>query len=74
VTSFIIGIPLTVAGAIMLDKANKKGEGKAGWVVMLVFGILFLIGGIGTVSAAATYKEATSWVEGDGCTPGQQCC
>ena len=30
VTSFIIGIPLTVAGAIMLDKANKKGEGKAG--------------------------------------------
>ncbi len=57
VASFVIGIPLTMAGAIMLNKANKTGEGKTGWVVMLVFGILFLICGIGTSSGAATLKE-----------------
>lgn len=74
ITSFIIGIPLTVAGAIMISKANKTGEGKAGWIVMLVFGIIFLIAGVSTISTASTYSEASEWVEGVGCAPGQICC
>lgn len=74
VTSFVIGVPLTVAGSIMIHKTNKNKEGNAGWVVMLVFGILFLIGGISTISAASIYKSAETWIDGNGCLPGQKCC
>ena len=72
VTFFIIGIPLTVAGAVMMQKSQKAKKSVTGWVVLLVFGIISLVVAVSTLVGALTVKRTIRL--GPFCRPNQRCC